>query len=114
VAVVVITWNRRQEVLRSLAELTRLPEKPPIVLVDNGSADGTPAAVTHQFPQVEVLTAGGNVGAAARTLGVRHVDRPYVALCDDDIGWEPGALSRAADLFDRTPRLAVATARVLI
>jgi GT2 family glycosyltransferase len=114
VAVVMITWNRRQEVLRSLEEMTRLPEKPHIVLVDNGSADGTQAAVARQFPQVQVLSAGGNVGAAARTLGVQHVDRPYVALCDDDVWWEPGGLARAADLFDHTPRLAVATARVLI
>jgi GT2 family glycosyltransferase len=109
-----ITWNRRQEVLRSLEELTRLPERPPIFVVDNGSTDGTAAAVKERFPQAEVLSAGGNVGAAARTLGVRHVTAPYVALCDDDVWWEPGALARAADLFDRAPRLAVATARVLI
>jgi GT2 family glycosyltransferase len=114
VAVVVITYNRRDEVLRSLAHLTALPEQPRIALVDNGSADGTAAAVTQRYPQVEVLDAGGNLGASGRTLGVRHVEAPYVALCDDDTWWEPGSLRRAADLFDRHPRLATLTACVLV
>jgi GT2 family glycosyltransferase len=114
VAVVVITWNRRPEVLRSLEELTRLPERPQVVLVDNGSTDGTAAAVRERFPLVEVVAADRNLGAAARTLGVHHAATPYVALCDDDVWWEPGALRRAADLFDRHPRLAVLTGRVLV
>jgi GT2 family glycosyltransferase len=114
VAVVMITHNRRAEVLRSLGHLTRLPERPRVLVVDNGSTDGTAAAVAERFPQVEVLPAGGNLGAAGRTLGVRHVDAPYVAFADDDCWWQPGALGRAADLLDARPRLAVITARVLV
>src|SRR3954447_15147203 len=113
-AVVMITHNRRDEVLCSLGHLTRLAEQPRILVVDNGSADWTAAAVAERFPKVEVLDAGGNLGAAGRTLGVRHVSAPYVALCDDDTWWEPGSLRRAADLFDAHPRLGVLTARVLV
>lgn len=114
VAVVMITYNRRAEVLTSLGHLTALPECPRLVVVDNGSGDGTAEAIAYAFPQVEVLPAGGNLGAAARNLGVRRVETPYVALCDDDVWWQPGALARAADTFDAHPRLAVATARVLV
>jgi GT2 family glycosyltransferase len=114
VAVVMITHNRCEEVLRSLEHLTSLPEQPPIVLVDNGSKDGTAAAVARRFPHVEIVDAGGNLGAAGRTLGVRRVEAPYIALCDDDTWWDPGGLARAADLFDAHERLAIVTARVLI
>jgi GT2 family glycosyltransferase len=114
IAVVMITHNRRDEVLASLDHLTRLPERPRIIVVDNASTDGTAAAVAKRYPQVEVLPAGGNLGAAARNLGVRHVDAPYVALCDDDTWWEPGSLAQAADLFDKHPRLAVAVARIVV
>jgi GT2 family glycosyltransferase len=55
-----------------------------------------------------------NRGAAARTVGARLVDSPYVAFSDDDSWWAPGALSRAGDLLDRHPRLAVLAARVLV
>jgi GT2 family glycosyltransferase len=114
VAVVMITRDRMEEALASLRALEVIPERPRIVLVDNGSADGTAEAVRREHPRVEVVEAGGNLGAAARTLGVRRVDSPYVAFCDDDMWWEPGSLRRAADLFDAHPRLAVATGRVLV
>jgi N-acetylglucosaminyl-diphospho-decaprenol L-rhamnosyltransferase len=114
VGVVMITHNRRDEVLRSLGHPTQLPERPRILLVDNGSTDGTSYAVAATFPQIDVLDAGGNRGAAGRTLGVQRLDAPYIALCDDDTWWEPGSLSRAAELFDRHPRLAVLTGCVLI
>jgi GT2 family glycosyltransferase len=114
VAVVMITYNRHDEVLRSLAQLARLPERPGIVVVDNGSTDGTAQAIAERFPSVVVLNAGRNLGGAARTLGVRHVEAPYIAFCDDDTWWEPGCLSRAADLFDAQPLLAVITGRVLV
>jgi GT2 family glycosyltransferase len=109
-----ITHNRSNEVLRSLDHLTRLPEDPRIVVVDNGTIDGTAEAVAERFPRVEVLRPGRNLGAAGRTLGARHVDAPYLAFCDDDTWWEPGALSRIADLFDAHPRLAVIAGRILV
>ena len=38
---VMITYNRQGEMLRSLEKLCSLPEAVPIILVDNGSADGS-------------------------------------------------------------------------
>jgi GT2 family glycosyltransferase len=114
IVVVMISHNRREEVLTSLGHLTRLPERPHIILVDNASIDGTVDAVRARFGQVEVLSAGSNLGAAARNLGVKYAAAPYVALCDDDTWWRPGSLAHAADLFDAHPRLAIATARILV
>jgi GT2 family glycosyltransferase len=114
VAVVMITYNRREQVLRSLGHLTRLPERPRLLVVDNGSTDGTAAAVAEHFPQVEVLPAGRNLGAAGRTLGARHVDAPYVAFADDDNWWAPGSLGRAVALFDAHPRLGLLNGRILV
>lgn len=114
VAIVMITHNRKENVMESLDQLTRLAERPRIVVVDNGSTDGTAKAVAERFPQVEVLDAGENLGAAARTIGVQHVEAPYVAFCDDDTWWESGCLRRAADLFGAQPSLAVITGRVLV
>jgi GT2 family glycosyltransferase len=111
-----ITHNRRDEVLRTLDHLTRLPERPRIVVVDNGSSDGTAAAVSARFPgpRVEVIEAGVNLGASGRNHGVERVSTPYVAFCDDDTWWDPGVLSQAADLFDDRPQLAVITGRTLV
>ncbi|MFC4000863.1 glycosyltransferase family 2 protein [Prauserella oleivorans] len=114
VTVVVITYNRRDEVLRTLAHMTALPDGAPIIVADNASTDGTAEAVSRTFPDVELLCCDRNLGALARNLAVRHVRTPYVAFCDDDTRWQPGSLLRAADLLDEHPGLASVTGRCLV
>jgi GT2 family glycosyltransferase len=112
--VVVITHDRRAELLRTLALLSRLPERPRVIVTDNASADGTAEAVARDFPDVTLLRPGRNLGAVGRNLAVRQVRTPYVAFCDDDTWWEPGSLRRAADLLAARPRLAAVTARIVM
>ncbi|MBB3085375.1 glycosyltransferase family 2 protein [Geodermatophilus sabuli] len=114
VAVVVITHQRRDEVLVALSRLRALPEQPHVVVVDNGSTDGTAAAIAERFPEVELIASPANLGAVGRNVGVARVSAPYVAFCDDDTWWDPGSLRTAADAFDTHPRLAVVTARILV
>jgi glycosyltransferase involved in cell wall biosynthesis len=104
VAVAVITRNRCREVLCALGRLSELPERPQIAVVDNGSSDGTAAAIRQRFPQVELICVAENLGAGARNLAVERLPRNYVAFCDDDMWWTPGCLSRAADLLVAHPR----------
>ncbi|NUW34419.1 glycosyltransferase [Nonomuraea sp. SMC257] len=109
VTVVVATRNRRRALAGSLPHHPR-----PVILVDNGSTDGSPGFVRRHFPDVTVVEAGRNLGAPARNVGVRMAGTPYVAFADDDSWWAPGALARAADVLDAHPRLAVLAARVLV
>src|SRR5262245_8594758 len=113
VSIVMITHNRRAEVARSLGHLSRLPERPRLIVVDNASTDGTANSVRREFPQADLLELRENLGAAGRTLGVARAVTPYVAFCDDDTWWRPGSLGRAVELFERHPRLAVITGRIL-
>ena len=114
VAVVVITHQRRDELLLAVERLLDLPERPHVVVVDNGSTDGTAAAVRDRFPGVELIAGRENLGAVGRNVGVARLDTPYVAFCDDDTWWEPGSLTAAADALDAHPRLAVVTARIVV
>lgn len=82
--------------------------------MDNGSSDGTAAQISQFYPDVVLIEAGRNLGAAGRTVGVQHTDAPYVAFADDDSGWESGALSTAASLFDRHPTLGLVQAAMLV
>jgi GT2 family glycosyltransferase len=114
VAVVVITHQRRDELLLAVERLLALPEQPRVVVVDNGSTDGTADAVRARFPSVELIASPANLGAVGRNVGVARLDTPYVAFCDDDTWWEPGSLRTAADVLDAHPRLAVVTARIVV
>jgi GT2 family glycosyltransferase len=114
VSVVVITRDRPQQLAGVLPRLLSLPQAPPVVVVDNASAPGSVRAVTDGLPAVEVVHAASNLGAAGRTLGVRRAHTDYVAFADDDSWWASDALDRAADLFDRQPRLGVVAARTVV
>lgn len=102
VTVVIITRDRKAELLTTLAHMTTLPDRAPVVVVDNGSTDHTAHAVTERFGQVTLLCSDHNLGALGRNLAVRTIDTPYVAFCDDDTRWRPGALARAAELESAT------------
>ncbi len=114
VTIVVLTRNRRLELHRSLTRLSALPEHPKIIVVDNGSTDETVECVQRDFPHIELIQAGANLGAAGRNLGVERVRTPYVAFSDDDTWWAPGALSKAATILDRHPNITVLVARIMV
>ncbi|MFF8773570.1 glycosyltransferase family 2 protein [Kitasatospora sp. NPDC015120] len=114
IAVAVITHNRRDELLHTLARLALLPERPSVVVVDNASADGSAAAVRRWHPEVRLLTPGRNLGACGRNLVARELECPYLAFSDDDTWWEPGSLRAAADLLDAHPDVATVTARIVV
>jgi GT2 family glycosyltransferase len=114
VTVVVLTYNRADEVLQTLAELRTLPERPPIIVVDNGSTDDTAVRIARRFPEVRLIRCDSNLGAAGRNRGVEAVGTPYVAFCDDDTCWQAGALQRAEAMLDRYPRVGALSCRVTV
>jgi GT2 family glycosyltransferase len=114
ISVAVITRNRRDSLSRTLDRLAELPERPPVLVVDNGSQDGTDSLVRAHPVGATLLSPGRNLGALGRNLAVRHATTPYVAFSDDDSWWAPGALTTAAALLDGHHRLGLLAARTLV
>jgi GT2 family glycosyltransferase len=109
VTTVVMTRDRWPDLAVSLPH-----HEGPVVLVDNGSRDGTPGLVRRHFPEVTVVELGRNQGAQARNVGVARARTSYVAFADDDSWWSPGALETAGDHLDRHRRLGLVAARILV
>ncbi|MEX3655175.1 MULTISPECIES: glycosyltransferase family 2 protein [Mycolicibacterium] len=111
----VIASRNRTEELGSV--VTRLLDTTgcPIIVVDNGSDDGSvPAmrrAAARSGGRLTLLELSSNLGAVARNVGVAACRTDYVAFCDDDSWWDPGAPTLGAQIFDRHPKLAVLAAR---
>lgn len=114
ISVVVLTHNRLAQVSRTVERLLALPERPTVIVVDNGSTDGTPPALRRRFPTVCVIECRENLGAAGRNRGVEAATTDYVAFSDDDTDWAPGSLDRAVRMLDEAPGVAVLSARVVV
>ncbi len=111
----VITRDRRRGLLETLSRLDAASSGPvDVVVVDNGSSDGTARAVREQWPDVTLVQLPSNRGAGARNVGVEAARAEVVAFSDDDSWWAPGALDLAVDLFAAHPRLGLLAARVLV
>jgi GT2 family glycosyltransferase len=113
-SIVVLTCDRPAALAVVLERLSELPERPTIIVVDNASCPRVVGGVLRAFPGVQLVTCARHLGAAARNAGVARVHTPYVAFCDDDTWWAPGALGRAADLLDAYPVVGVIAGRVLV
>lgn len=114
ISLVLLTYNRCAEVLRTVRCLLSAAPAVPLIVVDNASTDDTAREIGDLFPQVQLIRAPVNLGAAGRNLGVRAASTEYVAFCDDDVCWMPGALARAGDILDRYPDVAVLSACVRV
>lgn len=116
--IIVLNWNGREDTLACLRSLggAGLPDEATILVVDNGSEDGSEAAVREQFPQVEFLQTGSNLGfAGGNNAGIQYaLDRgaEAVLLLNNDTEVEPGFLSPMIDVLGREPRTGIVGASI--
>ncbi|MCW2839814.1 MAG: glycosyl transferase family 2, partial [Aeromicrobium sp.] len=109
VTTVVITRDRREQLMSTLAR-----HRGPVIVIDNGSSDGTSKAVRETFPDVRLVREPRNLGAVGRNVGARLATTPFVAFADDDSWWDDGALDLAATLLTRHRSIGLLAARVVI
>ena len=114
VAVVMITHNRAEETLRSLAELARLPEQPRIVVVDNASTDGSAEAISSGYPLVKLIRCSENLGfARANNRAATRTAGKYWLLLNPDTLVFPGAIDRLLQYMAGHPYVAAVGPRLV-
>ena len=110
---VIVARDDARALLQAVNRALALPERPPVVVVDNGSEDDGAREVKERHPQVKLVRLPFDMGAAAFNVGVERAETAYVAVCDAATLWAEGSLAAAADLLDFYPRVAALAARVL-
>lgn len=104
VSVVIPTYNREDRLpsaIRSVLEQTAPPAE--IIVVDDGSTDGTPALV-RAMPEVRYLRQENLGVSAARNHGIRAARHDWIALLDSDDEWLPRKLERQWSALEREPQ----------
>lgn len=101
-SVVVLSWNTKDLTLACLRAL--FAETPAhareVIVVDNGSSDGSADAIAAQFPQVRLLrNADNRLYAAANNQGVAVASGEYVCTLNSDTEVRPGALDQLVDFL---------------
>ncbi|HEX3982013.1 MAG TPA: glycosyltransferase family 2 protein [Acidimicrobiales bacterium] len=107
IAVVVVNYESGSALLRCV-EGWQADGAAEVVIVDNGSRDGSVDQVRARYPDLEVVVPGGNLGyGSAANRGVAAAGAPRLLVCNSDVEVRPGALATLSGVLDREPGCAL-------
>jgi GT2 family glycosyltransferase len=105
VTALVVSRNSKDELLRCLKAFFASADVPvDAVVVDNDSSDGSPAAVTDEFPQATVLVQSKDLGyGRAANIGLERCQGRFILLLAPEVVVDPQCVGRLADLLLTRP-----------
>lgn len=116
VSVVIPHWNGKHHLEVCLAALrgqTLVDHE--VILVDNGSTDGSQAYGREAFPEVRVIELGDNRGfTGACNTGYAESRGEFVCLLNNDTEADPGWLEAIVQAFDQNPQVGVVATKMLL
>lgn len=115
ISVIIVSWNARkflEECLDSLSRgVTRTCE---VIVVDNASSDGSPEMVAANFPWVNLIQTGQNLGfSKGNNIGISRGRGKYIALVNSDVNVLPACLDRLAGFLDEHPDAGMVGPRIM-
>ena len=101
ISVVIPTLNRINTLQRALDSVINQTYKPAeIIVVDNGSSDGTLKFLREQYPKITILTEKKIGVSSARNKGIKKSINQWIALLDSDDAWHPRKLEIQTSMLD--------------
>ena len=116
ISILIVCWNSAPCVRRCLASLdsSRHQSALEIILVDNGSKDDTASIVRNEFPHVNLVEAGANLGfARATNLASRKADGRYLFLLNPDAEVAAGSLDHLIAFMNSHPEAGAVSPGIL-
>lgn len=116
-SLIILSWNSHQmtsECIRSVLAMSAGNFE--IIVVDNGSSDGSAQMLPQEFPQITVLSQETNLGfAAGCNVGVRYAlakGAEYVLLLNNDTLVAPDFVSEMLAVIETDPRIAAVCPKI--
>jgi GT2 family glycosyltransferase len=115
-SIVIPHWNGRQHLDDCLNALRRQTYRDfEVILVDNGSTDGSQEYVREHFPEVRLLELGENRGfTGAGNAGHAAAEGKFIFLLNNDTEADPGWLAAVMDAFQRHPEVGSVASKMLL
>jgi GT2 family glycosyltransferase len=115
VSIVIVTWNRKADVLETIRSVHEQSYRNiEVVVVDNASTDGTVEALKQMHPEVKVIPLEQNLGASAgRNPGISAAQGEIIFLLDSDASLGSDTIRNAVQKFQSRPDVGVIACKVV-
>ncbi|MCX7683043.1 MAG: glycosyltransferase family 2 protein [Anaerolineae bacterium] len=114
VAVVVVNWNHRRFLGECLEALRTQGQGLQVIVVDNGSTDGSPEWIADHYPEVRLLAFPDNRGfSRAFNAAVHRTDAPWVLSLNPDVTVRPGFVAALVHAAARDARIGIVAPKLL-
>ncbi len=116
VSVIVVNWNRRDLLRACLKSLeNQSATEFEIIVVDNGSGDGSAEMVDREFTRARLIRNSENRGfCAANNQGIEASQADFIALLNNDAEAGSGWLKALLDALDGRPDCGMAASKILV
>ena len=112
VAIIILNWNGLDDTIACLQSVSNVRYNAlEIIVVDNGSSDGSVETIHKIFPEVQIVANASNLGfAEGNNVGIRQaLDRTdYILLLNNDTTVHPDILHHLIPVVEEDPSIAVA------
>jgi GT2 family glycosyltransferase len=117
VLIIVLNWNGKQDTVECLESLSHISyPNYEVIVVDNGSTDGSVEQFKARYPEIKVIENQENLGfAEGNNVGIRAAlqeDTEYVLLLNNDTIVDPRFLDELANVAELDPRVGFAGPKI--
>lgn len=109
-SIIIVNWNTKNYLLRCLESVFRSGKKKSweVIVVDNGSQDGSAKEVKRSFPNIRLIANEENRGfAKATNQGIKHSSGRYLLLLNPDTEVRENSIERLVAFMDTHPDIGI-------
>ncbi len=116
VSVVVVNWNRKEDLRECLESLRNQTYKNiEIIVVDNCSTDGSIEMIKKDFPEVKLIVMPDSSYGACEcyNIGFANTNGKYIIILDNDVVLENNWIKSAVDKFENDKKIGILASKIL-
>lgn len=116
VTTTIVTWNSRPFIEKCLASVfAQTHWETEVLVVDNGSCDGTPELVAEHYPQVILIRNNENTGFShAQNMGIRQARGAYVLPLNPDVTLTPTYIAEMLKVAESDSRIGIVAGKLYL
>lgn len=115
VSIIIVNWNGKKHLSRCLRSLVEIKYSNfEVIVVDNGSSDGSVEYIKRNFSQVKIIQNKKNLGfAGGNNIGIKKAKGEYVLFLNNDTEVTPNLLSILIDALEKDDKIAIAQPKII-